>query len=78
MPELIPLTDQDMETLAKGLGGTAEKYGIFIQTCGIDDKFTQYGIHSSGCMTLDILGKANGITFRKLKHKGDAPGLPLY
>lgn len=34
MPELIPLTDQDMETLAKGLGGTAEKYGIFIQTCG--------------------------------------------
>ena len=70
MPELIPLTDQDMETLAKGLGGTAEKYGIFIQTCGTDDKFTQYGIHSSGCMTLDILGKANGITFRKLKHKG--------
>lgn len=74
MPELIPLTDQDMETLAKGLGGTAEKYGIFIQTCGTDDKFTQYGIHSSGCMTLDILGKANGITFRKLKHKGMRQG----
>lgn len=74
MPELIPLTDQDMETLAQGLGATAEKYGIFIQTCGTDDKFTQYGIHSSGCMTLDILGKANGITFRKLKHKGMRQG----
>lgn len=74
MPELIPLTDQDMETLAQGLGATAEKHGIFIQTCGADDKFTQYGIHSSGCMTLDILGKANDITFRKLKHKGMRQG----
>ena len=24
----------------------------------------------SGCMTLEMLGKANGIEFRKIKHKG--------
>lgn len=29
-----------------------------------------YGIHSSGCMTLDILGGANGVMFKNLKHKG--------
>lgn len=29
-----------------------------------------YGISASGCMTLDILGKANGLSFRALKHKG--------
>ena len=74
MPELIPLTGQDMETLAQGLGMIAEKYGIYIQTCGTNGDYTRYGIHSSGCMTLDILGSANGIIFRNLKHKGMRQG----
>lgn len=33
-----------------------------------------YGIHSSGCMTLDILGGANGVMFKNLKHKGMRQG----
>lgn len=74
MPELIPLTQKDMETLAKELGAIAKKYGIFIQTCGTNGNFSEYGIRSSGCMTLDILGNANGITFRNLKHKGMRQG----
>ena len=74
MPELIPLSCQDMESLAQGLGSIARKYGISIQTCGTNGDYTRYGIHASGCMTLDILGKANGITFRSRKHKGTRQG----
>lgn len=70
MPELIPLSQEDMNTLAKGLGSIAQKYGIHIQTCGTNGDYTPYGIHSSGCMTLDILGNANGIVFKNLRHKG--------
>lgn len=74
MPELIPLTDIDRDALAKGLGEIAAKHGLYIQTCGTNGDFLKYGIHSSGCMTLDILGGANGIVFRDLKHKGMREG----
>lgn len=74
MPEIIPFSADDMYTLAKGLGAIANKYGIYIQTCGTNGDFSRYGIHSSGCMTLDILGEANGIEFKNLKHKGMRQG----
>lgn len=74
MPELIPLSEKDMDELAKGLGTVTKKYGIHIQTCGTNGDFTRYGIHSSGCMTLDILGRANGIVFKNVKHKGMRQG----
>lgn len=74
MPELIPLSVEDMERLAEGLSAAAARYGIHIQTCGTNGDFTRYGVHSSGCMTLDILGGANGIVFRDLKHKGTRQG----
>lgn len=74
MPELIPLSIQDMDALARGLGAIAGKYGIFIQTCGINGDFTRYNIHSSGCITLDMIGKANHIVFKNLKHKGPRQG----
>ena len=74
MPELVPLNDAYKNELAESLGATAARYGIPIQTCGTDGDYTRYGIASSGCMTLDILSRANGITFRKLKHKGIRAG----
>lgn len=74
MPELIALTEEDKDTLAHGLGEIADKHGIFLQTCGTNGDFSRYGIHASGCMTLDILGRANGITFKNLKHKGMREG----
>ncbi|PBC74016.1 DUF1848 domain-containing protein [Fibrobacter intestinalis] len=70
MPELIPLSIQDMDALARGFGAVAEKLGIYMQTCGSNGDFSRYHIHPSGCMTLDILGNANGIRFKNLKHKG--------
>ena len=74
MPELVPLNDAYKNELAESLGATAARYGITIQTCGTDGDFSRFGIQSSGCMTLDILGRANGIQFRKLKHNGIRAG----
>lgn len=74
MPEIIPLTKQDRDTLAQGLGAIAKKHGICIQTCGTNGDYSRYGIHASGCMTLEILGRANGVAFKDLKHKGMRQG----
>lgn len=74
MPELIPLSAADMDQLARGLGKIAAEYGIWIQTCGTNGDYSRYGIHPSGCTTLDILGHANGLTFRNLAHRGMRQG----
>ena len=73
-PELKIFTDYEIETLAQGFGKIAQKYGIFIQTCGTNVEFTKYGIHSSACTSLEVLAKANGIEFKPLKHKGQRLG----
>lgn len=74
MPELIVLSEQNREILARGLGAVAGKYGMDIQTCGTNGDYSHYGIRSSGCMTLEILGGANGIIFKERKHKGTRNG----
>ena len=70
MPELIPLSLEDMDMLARGLGEIAGENGILIQTFGTNGDYSRYGIHPSGCMTLEILGRANGVAFRNRKHRG--------
>ena len=70
MPELIPLTETDKDCLAEGLGKIAQKYGIYLQTCGTNGDWSRYGIHPSGCATLEIFGRANGCKFRDIKHRG--------
>lgn len=74
MPELLPLTPEDREALAQGLGAIAQEKGLLLQTCGTNGDYTRYGVRPSGCMTLDILGRANGLTFKPLKHKGMRQG----
>lgn len=74
MPELFPISDRDKDRIAEGLGRIAKRYGIPIQTCGANGDYSRYGIMGSGCMTLDILGKANGVEFRNLRHKGMRKG----
>lgn len=74
MPELLPITPEQRDEIAAMLGGIAQKHGMYIQTCGTDGDFRRYGVHSSGCMTLEMLGEANGLQFRSLKHKGSRCG----
>lgn len=74
MPELIPMTDDDRNAIAEAIGRISRKNGMTVQTCGTNGDFSRFGIESSGCMTLDILGQANGVEFRRLKHKGMREG----
>ena len=70
MPELTPLAEADKERIAEGLGKIAQRYNIHLQTCGTNGNYSRYGIHASGCATLEMLGRANGCEFKDLKHKG--------
>lgn len=74
MPEIIPLTDEDKNILAKSLGEISAKYGMHIQTCRTNKEFSKYGINISGCITTDIIGNANKTEFKDLKHKGMREG----
>lgn len=74
LPQLIVWSPEQMEEAARGLGEIAQRYGIYLQTCGTNGDFRRYGIHPSGCITLDILGRANGLVFKQLRHKGMRQG----
>ena len=63
-----------MDQIAAGIGAIAAKRGFILQTCGPEEDYARYGIHTSGCVTLGMLGRANGLTFRNLKHKGFRKG----
>lgn len=73
-PELMPVGPEDRDRLAAALGHIAAEHGIPIQTCGNNGLWPQYGINTSGCTTLRMLGDANGVEFKKLKHKGQRAG----
>ncbi len=73
-PELAEITLADRDALAAGLGHIAAEHGIPIQTCGNNGLWPQYGIAASGCTTLAMLGAANGVEFRELRHKGQRAG----
>ena len=74
MPELLTFSSEEMRVLARGLGEIAAKYQIPLQTCGPEEDYSSYGIKTSGCVTLDILGRANNVHFRNIKHRGFRQG----
>lgn len=74
MPEIVPLTADDRNAIAAGLGSSARRHGLRIQTCGPSEIYTQYGIDTSGCVTSAILGEVLGRHFIKLPHNGSRPG----
>lgn len=74
MPEIILLSDVDKNEIAKNIGAIAKKHNLIIQTCATGENYEQYGVLQSGCMTSEILGKANNITFKKVRHYGNRQG----
>lgn len=78
MPEIRPLSPTDKDRLARMLGTVAKENGLTIQTCGNNGTFPEYGIGTSGCVTLGILGDANDAVFKDLKHKGMRKGCHCY
>ena len=67
MPEIIPFTEEDKVKLVRELGIIGEKYDLYLQTCGTDLKYEQYGVHQSGCTTTNILEQANNDKYKKVK-----------
>ena len=74
MPEIIVLTENDKNEIAKNIGIIAQKHNILLQTCATLENYDKYNILQSGCMTAEILGKANDITFGNIKHAGNRKG----
>jgi len=74
MPEIILLTNSDKQEIAENIGAIAKKYNMTIQTCATVEKYEKCNIQISGCITTDILEKANNIAFKKLRHSGNRKG----
>ena len=74
MPELLPLMEEERVYMAELLGGIAREHGLRLQACATREDFSAYGVERAGCVTLEALGAANGVTFRKLAHRGMREG----
>ena len=74
MPELLPISEQQKDQIAKGLGEIATKHHLYIQTCGTKESYEQYGIHGSGCMTRAVYEHSLGLHFKKITEKDNRPG----
>ena len=73
-PNLLVPDSSERNELARNLGRIAASHGIPIQTCGNNGDWSIYGIGRSACTTLAMLGAANGVEFKDLKHKGQRAG----
>ncbi len=69
MPEIIPFKTEDRIKILEGIGEIAKKYNLSLQTCGTDENYEKYGIHLSGCTTVEILEQAHLIKYKKIKSK---------
>ena len=45
-----------------------------LQTCATLENYEKYNIIQSGCITAEILGKANDVSFSNIKHSGNRKG----
>lgn len=69
-PEIIPLTDNDKDEILRGISQIAKKYGLRIQTCGMEEDYLEkYGIEKSGCTTKELIKDIYNIEY-KLKKEG--------
>lgn len=73
MPEIILFSEEDKNEIAQNIGTIAKKHNLIIQTCATVENYEQYGILQSGCITSNILGNANNITFKNIRHSGNRP-----
>lgn len=67
MPEIIELTDDDKHQLLLALSKIAKKYEMPLQSCAVGDKYKEYGIINSGCITREMLESSNNIEFKNIR-----------
>lgn len=71
MPEILPLSETDKIDIVRNIGYIAKKYNMLIQTCATGADYSTFGILNSGCITSEILEKANDIKFKYVRHAGN-------
>ena len=71
MPEILPLSETDKIDIVRNIGYIAKKYNMLIQTCATGADYNTFGILNSGCITSEILEKANDIKFKDVRHAGN-------
>lgn len=73
-PELRAVTREEKRMLLKGMGETAKRYHMRLQTCGDGADYSAYGIERSGCITAPVLERAIGQELKAIKPKPSRPG----
>lgn len=74
LPEIQPLDNAQKREFARRIAPIAEKYSLPMQSCGSYASYEEFGIAQKGCYTLDKIGRANGCTFRSVRHTGNHRG----
>lgn len=74
MPELLPMAEETKRRLMSGVARIAERTGLTVQTCAVSGDYSDCGVPSRGCVTLSMLGEANGCVFRDVRHLGNRRG----
>lgn len=66
---LLPISNNDMEEIAKWFSDIADKNNITIETCCEDIDFEKYNIHHGHCIDIDLIEKITGETLKIKKDK---------
>lgn len=74
MPEIVELGCDDKEQIILSLVKIAEKYGVRLQSCAVNDEYVKYGVGKSGCVTSEILERSNDILFKDVKIQASREG----
>lgn len=74
MPEIKDVSKKQKLELIKQVGIISNEYDLPIHSCLINENLRDYGVINSGCVTTDILEKANDIKFKNMKHQGMRKG----
>ncbi len=74
MPEIIPFAADDTERILKGIGEIAGRNNLYIQACACHENYEKYNVHTSSCVTTEILEHANNVAYKNVKCKGMREG----
>lgn len=73
-PTLRPVSDADKAILLAGMGETARRYGLRLQTCGDAHDYTAYGIERSACISQPVIERAIGRELAAPRPRPSRPG----
>ncbi len=66
MPELQEVVPAQRRELAEGMAAIARRQGLVLQSCASEDDWSDLGIVESGCITRELIERANGIMLKPI------------